>query len=86
MTNQQSQDREAVARRAYELYVNRGYQHGGDQDDWFRAEAELSGGNGSAVSVGTGTLGVSSTQTVSRAAASPAKRTTTRTTRARKKA
>jgi hypothetical protein len=30
-----------VARRAYELYIARGYQHGHDVEDWLRAEAEL---------------------------------------------
>ena len=32
---------ERVARRAYELYLERGGQHGRDQDDWLRAEQEL---------------------------------------------
>jgi hypothetical protein len=30
-----------VARRAYEHFVARGYQHGHDVEDWLRAEAEL---------------------------------------------
>jgi HSP20 family molecular chaperone IbpA len=30
-----------VARRAYELFENRGGSHGNDRDDWFRAESEL---------------------------------------------
>lgn len=30
-----------IARRAYELYVERGGEHGGDVDDWLRAEREL---------------------------------------------
>jgi hypothetical protein len=30
-----------IARRAYELYVARGGQHGSDLDDWLRAEREL---------------------------------------------
>jgi DNA relaxase NicK len=30
-----------IQRRAYELYLERGYQHGDDQADWFRAEAEI---------------------------------------------
>ena len=34
---------EAIRRRAYELYTQRGGQHGGHADDWFRAEAELRG-------------------------------------------
>ena len=32
---------EAIAKRAYELYAQRGYQHGYDADDWLQAEAEL---------------------------------------------
>jgi hypothetical protein len=32
---------EDIARRAYELFVERGGQHGGDVDDWLRAEREL---------------------------------------------
>jgi hypothetical protein len=34
-------DRAAVARRAYELYEQRGREHGRDWDDWFRAERDL---------------------------------------------
>jgi hypothetical protein len=34
---------EEVAQRAYELWLKRGGQHGSDQDDWLRAERELSG-------------------------------------------
>ena len=34
---------EATARRAYELYLARGGEHGHDAEDWLRAEAELSG-------------------------------------------
>ena len=30
-----------VARRAYDLFVERGCRHGNDQEDWFRAEEEL---------------------------------------------
>jgi HSP20 family protein len=33
--------RDGVARRAYELFEARGYQHGNDLEDWFRAESEL---------------------------------------------
>ncbi len=33
--------REEVQRLAYELYVRRGGQHGGDLDDWFEAERRL---------------------------------------------
>ena len=33
---------EEIARRAYELYLQRGGEHGKDVEDWFRAENELS--------------------------------------------
>jgi len=36
-----SEDR--IRQRAYELYMQRGAQHGKHVDDWFRAEAELRG-------------------------------------------
>jgi len=32
-----------IRQRAYELYMQRGGQHGKHVDDWFRAEAELRG-------------------------------------------
>ena len=32
---------EAIARRAYELFLARGEQHGHDLDDWLRAEREF---------------------------------------------
>lgn len=32
-----------VRRRAYELWEQRGRQHGRDVDDWYRAESELRG-------------------------------------------
>ena len=32
---------EEIARRAYELYLARGGEHGHDLEDWARAEAEL---------------------------------------------
>jgi len=32
---------EAVARRAYELFLERGGEHGHDVEDWLRAEREL---------------------------------------------
>ena len=35
--------RDAVARRAYELFLSRGGEHGHDQEDWYRAEQEVSG-------------------------------------------
>ena len=30
-----------IAHRAYELYLSRGREDGGDLDDWLRAEREL---------------------------------------------
>jgi hypothetical protein len=33
---------EQIARRAHELYVKRGGEHGRDVEDWVRAEKELS--------------------------------------------
>lgn len=32
---------EQIAERAYELYLNRGAEHGADLDDWLQAEREL---------------------------------------------
>ena len=32
---------EEIARRAYELYLQRGGEHGNDVDDWVTAEKEL---------------------------------------------
>lgn len=37
-----------VARRAYELYLARGCEHGHDFDDWLQAERELRGTSKSA--------------------------------------
>ena len=37
-----------VARRAYELYLARGCEHGHDIDDWLQAERELRGTSTSA--------------------------------------
>lgn len=34
---------EDVRRRAYEIWEQRGRQHGKDADDWFRAESEIRG-------------------------------------------
>ncbi len=36
-----SELRERIARRAYELFQRRGYSHGRDQDDWLEAERQL---------------------------------------------
>ncbi len=33
---------EKIARRAHELYLQRGGEHGKDVEDWVRAEKELS--------------------------------------------
>jgi hypothetical protein len=32
-----------IRRRAYEIYEERGREHGHDLDDWLRAEAEITG-------------------------------------------
>ena len=32
-----------IRRRAYEIYEERGGEHGHDLDDWVRAEAEVTG-------------------------------------------
>jgi Protein of unknown function (DUF2934) len=34
---------EQIRERAYQLYLERGRQHGNHEDDWFRAESELRG-------------------------------------------
>ena len=34
---------DVVRTRAYELFEQRGYQHGHDVEDWLEAEAELKG-------------------------------------------
>jgi len=36
-------DSDAIRRRAYELYEQRGGKHGTPEEDWFRAETELLG-------------------------------------------
>ncbi len=36
-------DREKVAQRAYQIYVERGKKPGSDFDDWVRAEKEILG-------------------------------------------
>jgi hypothetical protein len=41
MTERKELSREAVAHRAYELYVQRGGERGKDVEDWVRAEKEL---------------------------------------------
>jgi hypothetical protein len=37
-------DPDAVAKRAYEIYQNRGGSHGADLDDWLEAERQLKHG------------------------------------------
>ncbi len=37
-------DQDAVAKRAYEIYIGRGGSHGADLDDWFEAERQLKHG------------------------------------------
>lgn len=32
-----------IRQRAYELYEQRGFEHGHDMDDWLQAEAEVMG-------------------------------------------
>jgi hypothetical protein len=39
-------DQGAIARRAYEVYLERGAEAGHELDDWLLAEAELRGGHG----------------------------------------
>jgi hypothetical protein len=34
--------REELEKRAYELYLQRGAEHGHDEEDWLLAEAQLS--------------------------------------------
>ena len=34
---------EQIRERAYQLYLERGRQHGNHEDDWYRAESELRG-------------------------------------------
>ena len=60
MTNENKDpmsDQDAIARRAHELFVERGGVHGYDQDDWLRAEAEIrtqASGKGSPSQPGAG--------------------------------
>jgi hypothetical protein len=39
-----SSDADAVAKKAYEIYENRGGTHGADLDDWLEAERQLKRG------------------------------------------
>jgi Protein of unknown function (DUF2934) len=42
-TNAHPNLEEEIRRYAYELYEDRGREHGHDLDDWVRAEAEVTG-------------------------------------------
>ena len=42
MIKQREPSTKEIARRAHELYVQRGREHGKDVEDWLRAEKELS--------------------------------------------
>jgi hypothetical protein len=42
MVERRESSTEQIARRAHELYVQRGGEHGKDVEDWVRAEKELS--------------------------------------------
>ena len=48
MVERQEVLRDGIARRAYEIYVQRGGQNGTDVEDWLKAEKEISGGPGDA--------------------------------------
>ena len=43
--------REQIAARAYEIYLERGGEHGHDVEDWVRAEHEILANAGEVVSV-----------------------------------
>jgi hypothetical protein len=43
MVERQEVLRDGIARRAYEIYVQRGGENGRDVEDWLRAEKEISG-------------------------------------------
>ncbi len=45
-------DRDEVSRRAYELFLSRGGEHGHDVEDWLRAEREVSGAGSAASAEG----------------------------------
>ena len=42
MVERQERSRDGIARRAYEIYVQRGGQNGHDVEDWLKAEKEIS--------------------------------------------
>jgi hypothetical protein len=39
-------DEQEIAKRAYQLFIARGAEHGRDIDDWLRAKEELLSSNG----------------------------------------
>ena len=43
MIGRREPSEEEIARRAYELYVRRGGEHGKELEDWTSAEKELTG-------------------------------------------
>jgi DUF2934 family protein len=43
MVERQELLRDEIARRAYEIYVQRGGENGKDVEDWLRAEKEIGG-------------------------------------------
>jgi DUF2934 family protein len=43
MMERQEVLRDGIARRAYEIYVQRGGENGRDVEDWLRAEKEIRG-------------------------------------------
>ena len=44
MAEELMNDADAIAKRAYEIYQNRGGNHGADLDDWLEAERQLKRG------------------------------------------
>lgn len=42
-TREETDLRTRIAQRAYQLYVGRGYEPGGAEEDWLRAEREILG-------------------------------------------
>ena len=48
LAQQTSATNNDVARRAYDLYLARGREHGHDVDDWMQAERELRASSGTA--------------------------------------
>jgi hypothetical protein len=43
MMERQEELRDGIARRAHEMYVERGGENGQDVEDWLKAEKEISG-------------------------------------------